>query len=178
MRKYSRQHGWMILHSYASGDGSIHFTWISENDPQGPALSEYVTESDVSEYLREDEESGAHRWKGWEIFVMWPGRTRFPEIRLVEPAFRPFHTFKRLVFRGGGYEYSSMKGDGDDYRLCNTTFWALDEFGKHEVHNGDIRLALCFYLNHEEDFAKQGFTVRERRAGCSSRAVHGVGVPA
>ena len=177
MRKYSQKHGWMILKTYAPGDGSIHFKWISDNDLQGPSIDEFVTESDVSEFLRQEAAEGNPRWKGWEIFVMWPDRTQFPVVRLIEPASRPFHTSKRLIFRGQEFEYATMRGDGQDYSPGNTTFWSVEDDGRYQVHNGDIILALCFFLNYEDDFAKQGFMTRETRAIGRRRAVHDVGVP-
>lgn len=182
MRKYSREHGWMILSAYAAGDGPIRFAWVSDGDPNGAVLGEHITESDVSEFLRQD----GGRWKNWEILSLQPDMSKFPDIRLVEPVHRPFHTSKRLVFRGEEYRYS-YTGDKEnpgsgDYFPSSVRVYAIcedrEDDHEHPVENMCIVLALCFFLNHEEDFERQGLTTRKKDAGSERRAVYDVGVSA
>ena len=170
----------MILSSYAPGDGSIRFAWLDENDRNGPVLSEHITESDVSEFLRQEEAAGNRKWKDWEIFMLHPSVGHFPEVCLVERVSRPFHTSRRVIFRGREYEYASMRGEGDEcgYHPSNTNIWEMDGFHKHQVRNGDTILAICFFLNHEDALGKQGFTTRESDAGSYKRTVHDMEVPA
>jgi len=150
MKKYSRRNGWMRLRTYASGDGSISLVW---ENMDSTALSEPVTESDVSEYLR-DPEHGV-KWEGWEILsVQGDGRM---SIKLARAVKRPFGSHKKLIMSGKTYEYSQKDGS-QKYMAGNTTF-ICD--GVEEA-NLDIMSSLLFFLNHELDFRASGLETREQ----------------
>ena len=167
-RKYSRQHGWMEIRSYAPGDGSIDFSWIDEKNPLGNVLEEPVTESDVSEWLRLKE--NAERFKGWEILVLGRcSRYQVPyDVRIAQLVERPFHTSKRLVMDEIEYEYvfhgkEPRDGEFRNYHSGNTTFYGVTKSGRRavgKVVNMDVVSALCFFLNHESDFKANGFRTR------------------
>lgn len=131
----------MFLKSYASGDGSISFVWVRENDRNGSAVEETVTESDVSMFLREDQED-QNRWEHWDILDI--GRTQ-PVIRLVQLVERPFHSSKRLTFMGKNYRYVSTDG-----AIC-----FFEGRSKKRVESSNVILAMCFFLNNEEAFCRR-----------------------
>jgi hypothetical protein len=156
----------MWLSSYAPGDGAIAFNWMSDLDRNGECLSEPVTESDVSEWLRTPD--NAERWRGWEILRLSgpDGRPTSFRVRLVEPAVRPFHTSKRLIFRNELYEYVWHGEDShaETFSSGNTTFYAIDEDGsKQRLKNMNLILAMCFFLNHEHEFERDGFVTRKKK---------------
>jgi len=123
MRKFSRRHGWMSLATWASGDGSVSFSW-GTNAYEGKHVPETVTESDVSEFMRDP--LNENRWKGWEV-VMLGGASGIPSPRLAKPAKRPHHTSRKLVMGGVEYEYGvteSFRADkGMAHNGRNTTFF-------------------------------------------------------
>ena len=172
IRKYSRRHGTMVLRSYAPGDGSIDFNWVSERDSNGPVLEEPVTESDVSEWLALKE--NAERFQNWEIIVLGRcSRNQVPyDVRIVQLVERPFGTSKRLVMAGVEYEYvyhGNKLEDAEDfggYHASNTDFYAVEQTGRRSnesVGNGGIISGLCFFLNHEKDFEANGYRTRETK---------------
>jgi hypothetical protein len=160
MRKYSQRHGWMLIRTYASGDGSISVAWVGANDRNGNVLGEIVTESDLSEFLRIPE--NAEKWKGWIILNL--STVSLPQNRLVRYVERPFHTSCKLKLGDNVYRYNydkllaSEMGHGFEHNLNNTTF--LDE-DNEEVKNGEVVASLCFFLNNEGFFderkAREGF---------------------
>jgi len=172
MRKYSRRHGWMLMRSYAPGDGSIDFNWVSEQDPNGAVLEEPVTESDVSEWLRMKENS--ERFQGWEILVLGKcSRLQVPyDVRIARLVERPFHTSKRLVMDGIEFEYIYHGPEQDKHgskwhHSGNTDFYGVTKSGRaavSKVSHMDTIGALCFFLNHERDFEASGFKTRSRRS--------------
>jgi hypothetical protein len=177
MKKRSRQHGWMELRSYAPGDGGIAFTWVSENDPNGPTLEEPVTESDVSEWLAQSDKT----WDGWDIVVFFkPGEDRrYWDVRLGQLVQRPYHTSTKLLMGDSVYEYvyhgstldesGNLSKDMDDvpgakhHTSGNTDIYELVEGRKVKVENMGIRLGLCFFLNHEQDFERNGYSIRRKQ---------------
>ena len=163
-RKISRRHGWMVLRSYAPGDGSIDFNWASERDQNGNSIDEPVTESDVSEWLRMPENS--NHFGGWGIIIIGKSASRAVprDVRLAPLVERPFGTNVRLFSLGVEYEYI-YHGDLSDsvyYDSKNTTFYFANERRKTSsvVSNAGITAGLCFFLNHETDFELSGFKVR------------------
>jgi len=163
----------MEMRSYAPGDGSIDFVWVSEKNPLGDTLDEPVTESDVSEWMRlkENEE----RFRGWEILVLGKSsRYQVPyDVRIARLAKRPFHTSKRLLMDGVEYEYIYY-GPEPERGCCvyhhsgNTDFYGVTKTGRKSVKkisHVDTIVALAFFLNHEKDFEANGFSTRttERR---------------
>jgi hypothetical protein len=158
MRKYSRRNGWMRLATCASGDGSVSFSWVADRNSGMPEqqVLEPVTESDVSEYLRDSLVSA--RWGGWDI-VMLSGKPRLA--RLVK---RPHHSSRKLVLDRLEYEYSTVvrraRGRivGIQHSSANTEF----KTGGQAVADTEAILSLVFFLNHEEDFRASGHETRER----------------
>lgn len=149
MTKFSRMHGWMWLKSYASGDGSIFFVWVRENDRNGSALDEYVTESDVSEFLREPENE--KKWEGWDILDLGSGCV--PRMVLAADVERPFHSSYKLVMGGNTYRYACHSQVVGPYHSERTTSF-YDEDNRVVV-NASIVSSLCFFLNNEESFCKR-----------------------
>ena len=163
MRKYSRKYGWMILNTYAPGNGAIEFTWLLEKDQNGPAVFEYITESDVSTYLRQLSEAGEHKWDGWDIFMFGYGKRPHPV--LVQAAVRPFGTANKLIFQGEEFEYhwkDKYRG-GQKHNLFNLVIFAKDLKENVIVENISIRLGIFFFLTHEKQFENQGFIIRGTR---------------
>lgn len=148
MTKFSRMHGWMWLRSYAPGDGSIFFVWVRENDRNGAALDEYVTESDVSEYLREPENE--KKWEGWDILDLGSGCV--PRVVLAANVERPFHSSCKLVMGGNTYRYACDNRLGPHHDGRTTAFYDKDD---HDIANIGTISSLCFFLNNEESFCKR-----------------------
>lgn len=160
--KKSRKHGPMVMSSYAPGDGSIDFNWMSEQDPNGRVLNEPVTESDVSEWLELPENKKV--FDGWLILEM--GNIK-PQVRIAKRVVRPFHTSKVLEMDGERYEYI-YHGPEDPpamHSMGNTDIY-LKRAGlrveRCKVSTGNA-LALLFFLNHESDFDKNGYETRRKR---------------
>lgn len=156
MTKYSRRHGWMFLRSYASGDGSISFNWVRENDRTGTAVDEIVTESDVSMFLKEDQED-QNRWEHWDILDVAEGVR--PQIRLVQNVSRPFHSSKQLMFGDKKYRYAcdqrALESMGAGFlHSPEMTIFSEGRSSKHIV-NSNIISALCFFLNNERFFCRR-----------------------
>ena len=156
MRKWSRRNGWMRLATCASGDGSVSFSWVEDREAGLPEtqVPEPVTESDVSEFLRDP--LAEARWAGWDI-VMVSGKPR-----LARAAKRPVHTSRKLVMDGTEYEYSVAdtfrRDQGMSHTVANTEF-RVDGFG---VAGLEATLSLVFFLNHEDDFRASGHETREK----------------
>lgn len=156
----------MRLATYASGDGSISFSWTRDDDRlhaeasvSGTGLAEPVTESDVSQFLLEED---ASKWVGWDIVLLGErhDRRRVPDVRLARLVRRPFHTSKKLVMDGEEYDYETS-GDGKPGELCG---WKVSFFQEgREVVNLDVKASLMFFLRHEEDFRASGLETRETR---------------
>ena len=165
MRKYSRRHGWIILKTYASGNGCIDFTWILENNKNGTVVPEFVTESDVSTYLRQLSEAGEHKWDGWDIFMFGYGKRPHPV--LVQAAVRPFGTSNKLIFQNEKFEYfwkdKYRKEQKQTNNIFNLVVFAKDLKENVIVENISIRLGIFFFLTHEKDFENQGFIIRGTR---------------
>jgi len=169
MRKYSRQHGWMILRTYAPGDGRISFNWVGEQSPMGEALNEHVTESDISMWLREPENK---HFSDWEILniTVW-AKAFIPQYCLCQKVTRPFHTSKKLRLDGTAYEYDCHEYDchGESHECHhnsgNTTFYRITKTGRRsmkQVCNVEIILAMMFFLNNEATIGENGIETRER----------------
>ena len=155
MKKFSRANGWMYLRSYASGDGSISFVWVGDSDRNGPSFSEWVTESDVSEFIRQAEEEKS-TWEGWDIVDV--GGTH-PHIKLARNVERPFHTSQQLTMEGKTYHYQTpdrrveSNDDGFHHTGSNTEFHTGGS--TVPVQNDAVILALCFFLNNEGAFVRR-----------------------
>jgi hypothetical protein len=157
MKKFSRENGWMWLRSFASGDGSISFIWVRDADRSGASLDELVTESDVSEFLREEEAESPSRWAGWDIINM--GEGRIPNIKLARNVERPFHTSAKLIMDGKTYRYACdqrvVDSMGAGLRHDGRTTAFYEGRSKGMVWNAGTVLSLCFFLNNERAFCRR-----------------------
>jgi len=166
MNKYSRRHGLMWLSSYAPGDGSIDFVWVPNGNRNGECLSEFVSESDISEWLGTDEEK--NKWHGWEIITIGRASARHtPSMnRLAKSVIRPFHTSTKLKMGDVVYEYvyHGPVDPPDMYSSNNTDIYEVgDDRERIKVRNIGIIMSLCFFLNHEKDFETSGMETRQRK---------------
>jgi hypothetical protein len=165
MKKYSRKHGMMWLSSYAPGDGSIDFVWVPDRDRNGACLTEFVSESDISEWLASDEQK--HKWAGWEIITTGRGPERhYPAMnRLAHLVVRPFHSSKRLLMDDTEYEYIYHGRIPKDisYTSSNTDIYEVNDKSRGKITNMNIMLGLLYFLNHEEDFERSGYQTRETK---------------
>jgi len=160
--KSSRRHGKIFLASYAPGDGSIDFNWMSDSDRNGDTLNEPVTESDVSEWLELPENK--ENFKDWEVLEL--GTVR-PQVRIAKIVSRPFHTSKKLQMDGQLYEYV-YTGPEDPpamHATGNTMFFLMVGKRRKEQVDTSKVMPLMFFLNHESDFERNGFDPRQRRVG-------------
>jgi len=163
----------MLLRAYAPGDGSIDFCWESEQNPNGESVDEPVTESDVSEFLRMEENSS--RFKGHEIIVFGRKNHNIPyDVRIAKVVQRPFGSSKKLVMDDTTYEYA-YHGDEDahfrNYHSGNTDFYATYEDGSRDkIYNLSILASLCFFLCHEKDFEVNGIQVRGTKRDAQRQA--------
>lgn len=162
--KYSRKHGDMFLSSYAPGDGSIDFNWMSQKDPNGAVLSEIVTESDVSEWL--NMKGNSESFENWDILEMGSGVS--VNVRLAHIVIRPFHTSAKLMMDGQLYEYKYHGPEQDKhglkyYTTGNTDFYYEEDGRCCKVKNTSILMGLIFFLNHEKDFERNKIGGRESR---------------
>lgn len=160
-RKKSRKYGDMVLRSYAPGDGSIDFNWVSFQDQNGAVLDEPVTESDVTEWLELD--GNRERFSKWVILELGKGpKGAVPySVRIAEIVQRPFHTSTKLEMDGVVYEYK-YHGRTDQehfhYYSSNTDFYiSTGSRSCKKVGNSGEILRLCFFLNNESDFERNGF---------------------
>ena len=168
-RKYSRRHGHMVLRSYAPGDGSIDFNWSLEKDQLGPSLDEPVTESDVSEWLRQPGNAG--RYNGHVIIML--GRSSRPgvpyHVRVANRVERPFGSSNKLVMDDVVYEYR-YHGPTEPiamYNSDNTDFYVVEEGLSREdckMENLSKVSSMCFFLNHEKDYEASGLDIRAARS--------------
>jgi len=151
----------MWLSSYASGDGSVELVWVSNRDRSGGTLPEFVSESDISEWLMEP--GNDEKWKGWEVVTLGPASERhFPATnKLARAVVRPFHTSK--ILRMGGVEYEYVRRDDVPcpWTERNTDFYEVDGRRRHRVENSGVVLSLLFFLNNEDDFERSGLPARE-----------------
>ena len=154
MKKASRRHGCMWLRGHASGDGSISFVW-TKDDNRLLSVDEIVTESDVSEYLRQPEEIG--KWEGWDILDLGEGGR--PQIKLVQDVSRPVHSSKKLVLGHRTYRYAcdqrALDSMGAGFRHSPEMTAFYEGRSTRPVNNTSVILALCFFLNHEEAFCRR-----------------------
>ena len=165
MKKYSRKHGQMLLKSYASGNGSISFVWVSENTPNGECLSEAVTESDVSEWLLLPENRHFYNWVILDLSIR--AKNNIPhQICLYKTVERPFGSSRKLTFEGKTYKYSEHGDRDGSFHPSNVDFYLINSAGnwsKKPVKNMDIILALCFFLDNEEVIEANGYQTKEMR---------------
>lgn len=161
--KQSRKNGRMVLASYAPGDGSIDFNWVSENNPNGDVLEERVTESDVSEWLElPDNKRNFGDWLVLELGSI------APLVRIAKGVVRPFGTSKVLEMDDCQYEYVYHRDDENDeyaskyFHDENTDFYKIDGRKRRKMHSFEV-LSLLFFLNHEDDFKKNGYETRRKK---------------
>ena len=164
MRKYSRKHGCMLLKGYASGSGAISFTWVSEQNPNGECVSETVTESDVSEWMRLPEQS---HFAGYEILDLSISSKRVAphQVCLFKPAIRPFGKSKTLEFDGDTFRYARYGGyDENVFHPYDVDFYEVDDgvASRAAVVNVSVITSLCFFLNNEEVIAANGYETKKR----------------
>jgi len=156
----------MWLSSYAPGDGSIDFVWVSESNRNGECLTEFVSESDISEWLASEEQK--HKWDGWEIITTGRGPERhYPAMnRLAHVVVRPFHSSKRLVMDDKEYEYIYHGPENPPamHSSGNTDIYEVNDKSRGKITNLNIILGLMYFLNHEKDFESSGFQTRETKS--------------
>jgi hypothetical protein len=166
MNKHSRKYGLMWLSSYSPGDGSVDFVWVLNSDRNGECLSETVTESDISEWMRTEGQVG--KWDGWDIVTIGRGWRHLPAMnRLAKTAVRPFHSRQKLLMGDDVYEY--VYHGPEDPPAVHTNgntdvYWAKAKSRASrctKVSDGNA-LSVLFFLNHEKDFEQSGFQTRNK----------------
>lgn len=143
--KKSRKHGQIELVGYASGDGSISFSWRVA----GKSVEEPVTESDASEWLAANGEA----FRGWDVCELGVvDKFLIPVVRLTRTVSRPKGSSRILLMDGVEYVYycSSDNPEGQiHYRPDNTRFRRSGSPSVEE-NSSELVLSLCFFLNNEE----------------------------
>lgn len=132
-----------MIHSYASGDGALHFSDIEG----GKCTGAKITLFDAQCYLQG--EQSHERLLGWRAILL----NGLPV--LVAPVNRLTHN--KLELDGHSYYYqideSRRFPDGQITDYAVSFLFPVPDVGFHELQNWSIRAQLIHFLNHEKELA-------------------------